>query len=392
MSTVDIIVAGHLCLDLIPTFDVRDDDLSDMLIPGKLVHVGPAVTATGGAVSNTGQALHRLGLATQLMGKVGDDMFGRAILDAIRRQDERLAETVIVSPGEASSYTLVINPPGVDRIFFHCPGANDTFCAADVDLSRLAGARLFHFGYPPLMRRMFLDNGAELAGLLRQVKAAGLTTSLDMARPDPNSEAGRVDWAALLANVLPYVDLFVPSVDEILFMLDRPRFETLIAGGDLNAHIDGALLAELAGQLLELGAAVVLLKLGDQGAYLRTTANSGRLANLGAIDLPAGWLNRELLAPVFAAKVAGTTGAGDCTIAGFLAGVVKGLSIEDTLRAAVAVGACNVESADSVSGIPAWEMVQARLAAGWPQRPVKLSLPGWQWDERRGLWLGPQNG
>lgn len=392
MSNAEIIVAGHLCLDLIPTFDARDDALGQMLVPGKLVHVGPAVTATGGAVSNTGQALHRLGIATQLMGKVGDDMFGRAILDVIRRQAESLVETVIVSPGEASSYTVVINPPGVDRIFFHCPGANDTFCAADVDLSRLAGARLFHFGYPPLMRRMFLDNGAELAGLLRQVKAAGLTTSLDMALPDPNSEAGRVDWPALLANALPHVDLFVPSLDEILFMLDRPRFETLSAGGNLTARIDGPLLAELAERLFELGAAVVMLKLGNQGAYLRTTANAGRLANLGAITLPAGWLGRELLAPVFAANVVGTTGAGDCTIAGFLAGVVKGLTIEEALRAAVAVGACNVESPDAVSGIPAWDTVQSRLAAGWAQRPVSLELPGWQWDERHGLWRGPGQG
>jgi len=391
MPKVDVIVAGHLCLDIIPTFGQSEGNLAALLVPGRLTHVGAAVTATGGAVSNTGQALHRLGIPTQLMGKVGDDLFGRAIIDLLRRQAETLTETIIISPDEASSYTVVINPPGVDRIFLHCPGANDTFVAADVDVNQLAGARLFHFGYPPLMRCMFLNCGAELAELMQRAKAAGLTTSLDMARPDPNSEEGQVDWAALLANTLPHVDLFVPSVDEILFMLDRPRFDTLSQDGELEAHVDGALLAQLADRLLELGAAVVLLKLGSQGAYVRTTSSAKRLAALGGISLPDSWLDRELLAPVFKTTVVGTTGAGDCTIAGFLAGAIKGMAIEAALITAVAVGACNVESPDAVSGIPGWDTVQQRVQSGWASRPVTLSLPGWRWDAAAGLWFGPNN-
>ncbi len=391
MPKVDVIVAGHLCLDIIPTFGQSEGNLAALLVPGRLTHVGAAVTATGGAVSNTGQALHRLGIPTQLMGKVGDDLFGRAIIDLLRRQAETLTETIIISPDEASSYTVVINPPGVDRIFLHCPGANDTFVAADVDVNQLAGAKLFHFGYPPLMRCMFLNGGAELTQLMQRAKAAGLTTSLDMARPDPNSEEGQVDWAALLANALPHVDLFVPSVDEILFMLDRPRFDTLSQGGDMEAHVDGALLAQLADRLLELGAAVVLLKLGSQGAYVRTTSSAERLAALGGISLPDSWLGRELLAPVFKTTVVGTTGAGDCTIAGFLAGAVKGMSIEAALITAVAVGACNVESPDAVSGIPGWDTVQQRVQSGWASRPVTLPLPGWRWDAAAGLWFGPNN-
>lgn len=390
-TKTDVIVAGHLCLDVIPTFGHRPEVLKAILTPGKLTHVGPAVMATGGAVSNTGRALHRLGVPTKLMGKIGTDLFGNAILDIIRQQDATLTDTVIVSEGESTSYTVVISPPGVDRIFLHCPGANDTFCAADLDVSQLAGTKLFHFGYPPLMRRMYLNDGAELAELMAQVKAAGLTTSLDMALPDPNSEAGQIDWARLLAAVLPHVDLFVPSLDETLFMLDRSRFERLSAGGELETQVDGGLLHDLAERLFELGAAVVMLKLGNQGAYLRTTANPQRLARLEAIGLPDGWLNRELLAPVFKTHVVGTTGAGDCTIAGFLAGVDQRLSIEETLITAVAVGACNVESPDAFSGIPRWDTVQARVATGWVTRPVALELPDWRWARIPGLWFGPND-
>ena len=74
------------------------------------------------------------------------------------------------------------------------------------------------------------------------------------------------------------------------------------------------------------------------------------------IDL-ANWRGRELYAPSFRVNVVGTTGAGDCTIAGLLTGMIKGLSIEETLTAAVAVGSCSVETADATSGVPHWDRV-----------------------------------
>ena len=38
-----------------------------------------------------------------------------------------------VVPGEGTSYSIVLAPPGIDRVFLHHPGANDTFCADDVN-------------------------------------------------------------------------------------------------------------------------------------------------------------------------------------------------------------------------------------------------------------------
>jgi sugar/nucleoside kinase (ribokinase family) len=390
-----VIAAGHICLDVIPTIGVPAQGLDRLLQPGKLVQVGPAVASTGGAVSNTGIALHRLGVPVRLMGKVGDDLFGRAILDLLREQGPELAEGMIVVPGEATSYTVVISPPGVDRVFLHCPGANDTFGAADVDPDAFAGVRLFHFGYPPLMKRMYADGGAELAALLRRAKEAGLTVSMDMARPDPNSEAGAVDWQAVLAAALPHVDVFLPSFDELVFMLDRPLFDRLAEQGDEPVlHADGELLARLSGRLLEMGAAVAVIKLGDNGLYMRTTADRQRLERMGAAKpaSPDGWLGRELMAECYRVEVVGTTGAGDCTIAGWLCGLIKGLDPEATLQSAVATGACNVERADATSGIPAWETVQARMAAGWDKRPHALKLQRWRYDTAAQLWFGPHDG
>jgi sugar/nucleoside kinase (ribokinase family) len=384
-----VIVAGHVCVDIIPTFGAAEAPLASLLRPGHLTIVGPAVVSTGGAVSNTGLALHRLGIPVRLMGKIGQDLFGEAILAAFRSHSPTLAEGMLVSPGEDSSYTLVINPPGVDRIFIHCPGANDTFGAADVPLAAVRKARIFHFGYPTLMGRMHADDGAELARLMAAVKGAGVITSLDMSLPDSASPAGRADWAAALARTLPFVDIYAPNLEETLYMLDRPRYAAL-AGGTAGPP-DGALLHALSSRLLDMGAAIVGLKLGDRGLYLRTTPSPARLEGLRDI-LPAGlagWVGRELYTPCFRVDVGGTTGAGDCAYAGLLAGLLYGQRAEAVLLSAAAAGACSVERADATSGVPHWDALQARLAAGWARHPQSLDLTGWRPNADATLWYGP---
>src|SRR5690606_16738276 len=138
-----------------------------------------------------------------------------------------LVRGMIVVPGEATSYTVVLSPPGQDRIFLHAPGANNTFSAEDVPYERVPAGGIFHFGYPPLMARMYEDGGEGLASIFHRVKEAGAVTSLDMAMPDPKSPSGRADWRAILPRVLPHVDIFLPSVEEMLLMLRPAVFEEL---------------------------------------------------------------------------------------------------------------------------------------------------------------------
>lgn len=368
----EVIVAGHICLDIAPTFESRHGGPGLLSSPGALVEVGPATLSTGGAVSNTGLALHRLGLPTRLMGKVGDDLFGRAVREIVDRHGPALSRDMLVEPGANTSYSVVISPPGVDRIFLHCPGANDTFGADDVPYESIAEGSLFHFGYPPLMRRMYADGGGELAAMLAGVRRRRAATSLDMARPDPAAESGRVDWSALLGRVLPEVDVFLPSIDEILFMLDRSKYDRLSVGGDLVSHVDRPLLHDVSGRLLDFGAAAVVLKLGHRGLYVRTTPRAERLALLGRVTGSSleTWARRELHAPCFGVEVRGTTGCGDRTIAGFLAGLCRGQTLDDAVTSAVAVGACSVEAAGG--GVPAWKVVQARIASGWSRRTTEL--------------------
>ncbi len=401
-----IMVAGVTVLDFIPTFP-EDRPLSllvqngALLSPGQLVLCGQAVAATGGAAPNTGLALHRLGFPVRLSGRVGDDLFGKIIVDLLAAQAPELTAGLTVVPGETTSYSFVINPPGFDRAFLHCTGANDTFTAEDVPANCLAGAKLFHFGYLNVMRQMYLEQGKEMQRLFRRVKSQGLVTSLDIAFPDLASESIRLDWPEIFKRVLPDVDFFLPSFNESLVLLDRPAYDRLIelAGtrkDSLGGILSGAgmtLVVELGDRLLEMGVAVLGLKLGDQGFYLRTTPDRARLDWI-AQRLPINpdlWLNRECLAPCFKVAVAGTVGAGDATIAGFLAGAAVGQSPEAAMTSAVAAGACCVEAADATSGILAWEALQARIAGGWERLPMRLSLTGWQWDAMAMVWRSPRD-
>ncbi len=384
----EVVVAGHVTLDIIPKLVG-----GALFMPGRAIEAGPATFATGGAVANTGLALHRLGVPTRLIGKIGADMFGQAVRSLVEAHGPGLAEGLVVAPGESTAYTIILSPPGADRIFIHNPGCNTTFGAGDVPGAALAQARLFHFGYPPIMRRMYQDGGAELVALFRRAKQHGATTALDMTMTDPDGPTGRADWRAILNALLPYVDVFLPSVEEMLQMLHRPVFDQL--GGRAGAagmieHVPAALIAELAGELLAMGSAIVGLKAGHRGLYLHTAgaAALGRMGRAAPAD-PTAWAGRELWAPCFEVQVVGTTGSGDATIAGFLMGLLRGMPPEPTLTAACAVGACNVEAADAFSGVRSWPATEARIAAGWPRLPLQVDAPGWSWDAARELWVGP---
>jgi len=400
-QSVESVVAGHICLDVTPVFRAGGRSVGEILRPGCLVQVGGAVVSTGGPVSNTGFALRRLGVNVRLMGKCGDDMFGRALLEKIRAEAPGAESGMRIVHSEETSYTVVVNPPGIDRIFLHCHGANDTFTAADIDVATVARARLFHFGYPPLMARMYGDTGRELVEVFRQAKSTGATTSLDMAYPDPRGPAGAADWPAILERTLPHVDVFTPSVEELVFMLRRAKFDELSAqAGDreLLTQIDGELLSDLGRQCLNMGAAVVLIKCGWYGMYIasagaeRFARGVGRGLSVAKASDAASWIGRELFEPGYKVeKVVSATGAGDCAIAAFLTSCLRGCRLEDAVRNACAVGAQNVTAADSISGVNTWDQTLAQVASRPEKYQVLLPLMEFRYDETEQHYVGPND-
>ena len=313
------VAAGHLCLDIFPSFEqLPQGKFESVYKPGRLIQVGAAQFSTGGPASNTGMALQRLGVSTRLVAKVGADPLGRILLDLVSQQGLDLIQGIVVDSAAVTSYSVIISLKDTDRIILHCPGANDTFVAADISYEMVDQASLFHFGYPPIMRQMYINNGRQLVEVMQRAKETGVTTSLDMAYPDPMTESGQADWPLILKSVLPFVDIFLPSFEELLFVLRRELFDQLSARGALLDQITPALLQDISAELLEMGVKIVVINLGSNGLYLRTAAEAA-IKNLGRacpLDWKL-WCDRELWAPCFKVDVVGTTGSGDTTIAGF---------------------------------------------------------------------------
>jgi sugar/nucleoside kinase (ribokinase family) len=305
------VVAGHVCVDLVPRLATLPRSA-----PGDLELVGPLGMAPGGCVANTGCTLAALGAPVEVVGDAGDDELGRTL---VRLMTARGVDTggIRLVPGRSTSYSVVVQPAGHDRSFWHHVGANAEFDGAAVDLT---GAGLVHVGYPPLLPALAADGGAGLHAVLSRARAAGLTTSLDLAVLDPASPAAREDWPALLRRVLPLVDVLTPSVDDL-----RSVFGP--AWNDLDA----------ASLLVELGAAVAMVTAGSAGARL-CTAGPERFAEAGVVlaDLdPAAWSHGDLRAAAPDVPVRTTVGAGDAATAGLLFGLLTNLDPERSLDLAM---------------------------------------------------------
>jgi sugar/nucleoside kinase (ribokinase family) len=361
------IAAGLVCLDIIPglaNFDGNDFDRQ--FKPGQLIETEETILSTGGSVSNTGLAMHRLGIDTRLVSRIGNDSFAEILKGFYRHIDERLLETLITDPYHMTGHTFVINPKNQDRRFLYHAGANDYFCSDDVDESVLKTAGLFHFGYPPLIKTMIENDGSELVKLYKKVKNMGLTTSMDMCVPDPSRSSGQAPWKTILQQTLPFVDLFLPSFEEILYMLDKPLYERMSVSGDLIAQADDNLLSDLSQQLLDLGCRIILIKLGYRGVFLRTSTEN-HLSTMGIVRPSniSDWADRSLKQPSYEVIVKGTCGSGDCCIAGFLSSLLRDLSPEDALKMAAGAGACCCEKPDAFSGLMTWNEICNRIDSGW---------------------------
>jgi len=389
----DVMCAGHLCLDIIPRFpDTGARQIAEIMRPGKLVNIEEATLSTGGPVSNTGMNLQVLGLEVCFCARTGRDVFGELTIDLLRGEGN--ADGVHVVDGVPSSYTIAIAPPHIDRIFLHNPGTNNVFSPDDLDPELVAQCRHFHFGYPPLMRGMYENDGAGLDAVFRIAKAAGATTSCDMTLPDPASISGRTNWRRILEKILPNMDLYLPSVEETFFMLEPEAFLRMKEKHD-NADLIDFLTPEdyarLADTCLSMGAKAVSLKTGHRGFYLKT-GEAAHFAALGAVGPghPANWSSRELWAPAFRPPVFGSaTGSGDSAIAGLLAAFLRGLRIETALKYATCLGLQNVQVLDAVSGIQSWEETTHLLQEDLPLLDAHIAAQGWHWSTEHGLWAGP---
>jgi sugar/nucleoside kinase (ribokinase family) len=288
-----ILVADHVCTPM--------EHLPD---PGKLVAVDRMYLLTGGCAANVGVNVAKQGIEVGVVGKVGDDPWGRFIREDLAGRGVDTSQ-IGVSATHQSSQSMILLCKGQDRRFVHTFGANGEVRAADISRDYLAGASIFYMGGYLAMPGLVPE---ELAGLFRYCRERGIRTVLDVVIATAYRCAGELD------AVLPYTDVFLPNNDE---------------GEVLTGETDPA---RQAAALREKGVGTVVITLGGDG--------------LLAVDDSGCWR-----AAHFPSDVIDQTGAGDAFCAGFISGMVRGLDLAGCLHYGSALGASCVRSIGCYEGV-----------------------------------------
>lgn len=278
---------------------------------GELARVDSVTAHNGGNAMTAALNLGRMGVEAKMIGKVGDDLFGKFLIERLVSGDVS-AEGVKVDPVVQTSVSVVLLDGG-ERSFLHCVGANATFSIEDIDFSVIEGVDLVFVTGSFLMDRF---DGEETREFLKRCKKMGKTTFLDVCF----DAKGR--WGELIDPALPYVDFFMPSIDEAREI----------------AKCDGTP-DEIADVFIKKGAKNVVIKLGSKGSYLRTQG-----ADKG-----------EIYPPKKVDKVVDTTGAGDSFCSGFIAAYARGYEPSECIKIANATGALCVGAMGATTGILGFE-------------------------------------
>jgi sugar/nucleoside kinase (ribokinase family) len=363
------VVAGHLCLDMTPSFHNEPIERIDQLFgPGLVVDVGKAYFNPGGCVSNTGLAMNFFGADVTFMGRISDDFFGNSLVETYEKSGAKLA--LKFDKDHPTGYTLVISPKGIDRMFLHNAGTNEFTNNEDFDKDIINQADLFHFGYPTLMAQYQKDSCKELIDLYKLVKEKDTVTSLDLTMPDHSSDVKDYDWDEIFSKLLPNVDVFAPSFEEIQYILDPKKYQKIVdkaEGGDIAEFIDFKNdVLPIAEKLLAYGCAIVLIKCGPRGMFLKT-ADSKRLEKVAQVldlDLEKR-SNFEYIQPSFVAdRLVAATGAGDTSIAAFLTSLLRGEDPRASLEYAAGAGASCVTEVDPISGLLSFDQMREKIDKG----------------------------
>lgn len=363
----DAVIAGYTCVDLTPDFrkDSPVTEIADLLKPGKLIEIGGLGFTLGGVVPNTGLAMKKFGKKVFLNGLIGKDFIGNIV--EIRLSDYGISEGMVKTGEVNTAYSIVLSPPGIDRIFLESPGCNQIFGLKHIDFETIKKSRLFHFGYPPLLRQFWLYNGQQLSQLYSEVQKMGVVTSLDFSLPDPESESGKVNWTEILEKTLPFVDLFVPSLEELLQTMIPGKYaeiQSMPGNTEIIDRIPLNLVKELGHTIIGWGVKILLIKMGHRGAYLLTGNITSLNKEAGVVLDIEKWNNREILCNAYKVdklKKINATGAGDTAVAAFLTAVLNGDTPETAIRYAAMAGRESLYCENIFEEIDSWEQLTEKI-------------------------------
>jgi sugar/nucleoside kinase (ribokinase family) len=295
---IDVLSAGLIVADHVCT------PITHLPAAGELVTADGMLLTIGGCAANAAVDLAKMEARVAIVGRVGNDVFGRVVSDLLReaRVDVSCLQT---SPSAATSQTLIVNVQGEDRRFIHTFGANREFNAADIPLRLLDEVKVLYLGGYLAMPAVKQD---DLVPVFAAARSKGVKTVLDIVLP------AKEDYLARLDRLLPHVDVFLPN-----------NFE-----GEIITGVKDPL--QQAEVFARLGVGTTIITLGADGAVLVQK------------DL-------RLRAGTYAVPPVDASGGGDAFDAGYIIGLLRGYGPEDCLRVASALGASCVRAIGTTPGV-----------------------------------------
>ncbi len=288
-----ILVADHVCTPM-----------AALPPEGHLVAVDEMYLLTGGCAANVAVNVAKQGIGVRVVGKVGDDYWGRFVRDDLAARGVDTGE-IAVSAREQTSQTMILLCQGQDRRFVHTFGANRDLRAEDIRRDLLVGSRVLYVGGYLVLPGLLPP---DLAELFRWCREQGIRTVLDVVIPTGYQYGGELE------PVLPHTDVFLPNNDE---------GELLTGEADPLRQIQA---------FRRMGVDTVVVTLGGDGL----------LYSQGEPVWRAGH---------FPSKVVDQTGAGDAFCAGFIAGMVQGRDLAGCVHYGSALGTSCVRSIGCYQGV-----------------------------------------
>jgi sugar/nucleoside kinase (ribokinase family) len=371
MKQYDAVIAGYLCVDMAPEFQRNESitSIPNLFKPGKLIEIDGLSFTLGGVVANTGMAMKKFNKRVFLNGLIGNDFIGIIAKDWLEKYN--LSEGIKTTDRAGTAFGIVLAPPGVDRIFLESPGCSKIFDLDFIDFGKISQSHLFHFGYPPLLRQFYLDNGEQLVKMFSTVKEMGVITSLDFSLPDSQSESGKLDWQQIMRRILPFTDIFVPSLEEVFCIMMPDVYTTLLSAKpdtDIIDLIPVNAIRKIGKKIIDLGVKILLIKAGHRGIYL-LTGDISSINNKAEVNLSKEvWNYHEFWCnayPTDPEKIKNATGAGDTAVAAFLSAILNGKSAEQALQLAAIAGRNNLYCKDIYEDINDWEDMEEEIELGY---------------------------
>lgn len=270
----------------------------------------------GGDAQNESCVLAKLGMKTALIGKIGRDIWGDAIVDIVSQSGVDLSHLVRDEKIQTCTSIALIFEDG-RRNFLYQGGGNDAFTTADIDFSLFSQTRLVTLGslfaLPGLLESGFAE-------IVQKAHEAGALVSADTAQVPEGYTVERI------RPIIQDLDYFMPSYEEASKLVDSDDPETIV-------H-----------RLKQVCRGVVILKHGGDGCYVSDGDETFHM-------------------PPFKVKAIDTTGAGDNFTGGFMTAVLKGWDLKACARFANATGAISVQNVGTTTAIQDFQQVMDFLAA-----------------------------